>query len=97
MAKAAAAASGALAMSSRRPASPTPTPTLPRKRAGLRWGWANGAADFIHDPRAALHEDLWPDAGAIGDGLRKRPPLRPPCSCVMSTSKLPHSYVMQGP
>jgi hypothetical protein len=27
------------------------------------------AADFVHDSRAALHEDLWPDARAIGDGL----------------------------
>jgi hypothetical protein len=24
--------------------------------------WAFGAADFVHDPRAALHEDLWPVA-----------------------------------
>jgi hypothetical protein len=31
--------------------------------------WANGAADFVHDSGAALHEDLWPDARAIGDGL----------------------------
>ena len=31
--------------------------------------WANGAADFVHDPGIALHEDLWPDARAIGDGL----------------------------
>ena len=31
--------------------------------------WANGAADFVHDPGIALHEDLWPDARATGDGL----------------------------
>src|SRR6266481_1751790 len=31
--------------------------------------WANGAADFVHDPSIALHEDLWPDARATGDGL----------------------------
>ena|SRR5271167_3411078 len=24
--------------------------------------WADGAADFVHDPGAALHEDRWPDA-----------------------------------
>src|SRR5437879_303233 len=30
---------------------------------------ADGAADFVHDSRAALHEDLWPEARAIGDGL----------------------------
>jgi hypothetical protein len=27
------------------------------------------AAHFVHDPRAALHEDLWPGARATGDGL----------------------------
>jgi hypothetical protein len=27
------------------------------------------AADFAHDSRIALHEDLWADARAIGDGL----------------------------
>src|SRR5215471_2845516 len=31
--------------------------------------WANGAADLVHDPGAALHEDLWPLARATGDGL----------------------------
>ena len=31
--------------------------------------WANGAADFVHGPGIALHEDLWPDARATGDGL----------------------------
>src|SRR6267378_3105869 len=31
--------------------------------------WADGAADFVHDPGVALHEDLWPDPRAIGDGL----------------------------
>ena len=31
--------------------------------------WADGAADFVHDPGIALHEDLWPDARATGDGL----------------------------
>ena len=31
--------------------------------------WANGAADFVHDPGAALHEDLQPGARATGDGL----------------------------
>ena len=31
--------------------------------------WADGAADFVHDPGVALHEDLWADARAIGDGL----------------------------
>ncbi len=31
--------------------------------------WADGAADFVHDPGAALHEDLWAHARAIGDGL----------------------------
>ena len=43
-------------------------PTQPRRpvRAAL---WADGAADFVHDPGIALHEDLWPDARAIGDGL----------------------------
>src|ERR1700730_18060224 len=33
--------------------------------------WANGAADFVHDPGAALHEDLWLDARATGDGLSR--------------------------
>jgi len=28
-----------------------------------------GGADFVHDPGAALHEDLRPDARAIGDGF----------------------------
>src|SRR5947199_4954458 len=28
-----------------------------------------GAADFVCDPGLALHEDVWPDARAIGDGL----------------------------
>jgi hypothetical protein len=37
-----------------------------RVRAAL---WVAGAADFVHDPRAALHEDLWADARAIGDGV----------------------------
>src|SRR5216683_3232439 len=27
------------------------------------------AADSVHDPGIVLHEDLWPDARAIGDGL----------------------------
>jgi hypothetical protein len=31
--------------------------------------WANGTADFVHDPGIALHEDLWALARAIGDGL----------------------------
>ncbi len=31
--------------------------------------WADGAADFVHDPGIALHEDLWSDARATGDGL----------------------------
>jgi hypothetical protein len=31
--------------------------------------WANGAADFVHDPGIALHEDLWSLARAIVDGL----------------------------
>jgi hypothetical protein len=30
-----------------------------------------GGADFVHDPGAALHEDLWLDARAIGDGFRR--------------------------
>src|SRR5438132_13597669 len=59
MARAAAPASGALAMSWRRPASPARSAAL----------WANGAADFVHDPGAALHEDLWADPWAIGDGF----------------------------
>ena len=37
-----------------------------RIRAAL---WADKAADFVYDPRAALHEDLWRDARAIGDRL----------------------------
>ncbi len=42
-------------------------PDEPRRpvRAAL---WADGAADFVHDPGLALHEDLWPDARATGDG-----------------------------
>src|SRR5271165_6208855 len=59
MARAAARASGAPAMSWRRPASAA-------VRAAL---WADGAADFVHDPGAALHEDLWALARATGDGL----------------------------
>ena len=31
--------------------------------------WAKGAADFVHGPSVALHEDLRPDARATGDGL----------------------------
>src|SRR5438874_7345172 len=31
--------------------------------------WANGAADFVHDSRAVLHEDLWALARATGGGL----------------------------
>jgi hypothetical protein len=31
--------------------------------------WADGAADFVHDPGIALHEDLWAHTQAIGDGL----------------------------
>jgi acetyl-CoA acetyltransferase len=38
-------------------------PPFPPPQAGEgRGGWANGAADFVHDPGIALHEDLWPDA-----------------------------------
>src|SRR5258705_1738212 len=49
MARAAAPASGAPAMSWRRQASPaSPLPSLPRKRGRVRVGWANGAADFVH-------------------------------------------------
>src|SRR5436305_1714973 len=51
MARAAAPASGAPAMSCRRRASPgqfeCPHPTLPRKRGRVGWGWA---ADFVYDP-----------------------------------------------
>jgi len=42
--------------------------TAPTSLAGAAL-WADGAADFVHDPGAALHEDLWPDAEATGDGL----------------------------
>jgi Thiolase C-terminal domain-like len=35
-------------------------------RAALR---ADGAADFIHDPGLALHEDIPPDPRDLGDGL----------------------------
>jgi len=57
MARAAAPASGAPAMSSYPPASPAaPSLTLPRKRGREGWGWADGAADFVHDSRAALHD-----------------------------------------
>ena len=31
--------------------------------------WADGAADFVHDPGIALHEDLWALARDLGDGL----------------------------
>src|SRR5271166_1411603 len=31
--------------------------------------WADGTSDFVHGPRIALHEDLWADARAVGDGL----------------------------
>jgi hypothetical protein len=32
--------------------------------------WSDvGAADLVHDPGIALHEDLWALARAIGDGL----------------------------
>jgi hypothetical protein len=42
----------------------------PTSRRPLRAApWADGAADFVHDPGAALHEDLRPDTRAIGDGL----------------------------
>ena len=43
-------------------------PSEPRRpvRAAL---WPDGAADFVHDSRAALHEDLWADARDPGDGL----------------------------
>ena len=43
-------------------------PTQPRRpvRAALR---ADGAADFVHDPGAALHEDLRPHPRAVRDGL----------------------------
>jgi hypothetical protein len=30
---------------------------------------ADGDAEFVYDPGIALHEDLWPDARATGDGL----------------------------
>jgi len=56
MARAAAPASAAAAMSWHRPVLP----------AAL---WANGAADFVHDPGAAVHEDLRPNARAVGNGL----------------------------
>src|SRR5690242_4698230 len=70
MARAAAPASGAPAMSSRRPASrAAPSLPSPASGGGLGWGWADGAADFVHDPGLALHEDLWPDARATGNGL----------------------------
>src|ERR1700730_19350213 len=46
-------------MSQHPPASPASSSSL----------WADGAADFVYDPGIALHEDLWPDARAIGDGL----------------------------
>ena len=45
-------ASGAPAMSSHRPASPVSS-SSPMGRWGRR--------DFVHDPGAALHEDLWPE------------------------------------
>src|SRR5215813_11677809 len=49
-------------------------------RVRIRGMYANGAlfsrsaagvrtADFVHDPGAALHEDLWALARATGDGL----------------------------
>src|SRR5208337_5201535 len=70
MARAAAPASGAPAMWRRRPASPaTPSLPSPASGGGLGWGWADGATDFVHDSRVALHENLWPDARAIGDGF----------------------------
>jgi len=37
--------------------------------------WADGAADFVHDPGAALHEELRPDARAIGDGFGRAAPM----------------------
>jgi hypothetical protein len=41
----------------------------PARKSRRRASWANGAADFVHDPGIALYEDLWPDARATGDGL----------------------------
>src|SRR5260370_24664652 len=60
MARAAAPASGAPAMSWRRRASPASS-SSPMGR------WA---ADFVHDPGATPHEDLWPDTRAIGRWCR---------------------------
>jgi hypothetical protein len=51
------------------PCGSAPCLPSPASGGGLGWGWTAGAADFVHDPGAALHEDLWPDARAIGDGL----------------------------
>src|SRR6516164_11813116 len=59
MAKVAAPGSDAPAMSSH-------PPVRRPVRAAL---WANGAADFVYDPGIALHEDLWSDRRATGDGL----------------------------
>jgi hypothetical protein len=68
MARAAAPAPGAPARSWRRPASPasSSSPMAPGRPA---LAGRPGGADFVHDPGIALHEDLWPDARAIGDGL----------------------------
>ena len=55
--------------------------------------WANGAADFVHDPGAALHEDLWPDARATGDGLGRaaRMGRQEPARHLQGTVHLAHS------
>ena len=68
MARAAAPASGAPAMSWRRPASraSSSSPMAPGQPA---LAGRPGGADFGHDSGIALHEDLWPLARAIGDGL----------------------------
>jgi hypothetical protein len=61
---------------------------------------AHGTGPWAEGPRDKPGQDevLRPiSALAIGDGLRECPPLRPPCSCAISTEKLPHSYVMCSP
>ena len=45
------------------------------------------AADFVNDPRAALHEDLRPDPPTIGDGLARA--ARVCCKNPRATFKTP--------